>query len=147
MRTEWGRIDGQPEEEPSTSKPRTPAPSETSQDDEETDNDNESEVGDIIQTAESLRINEPENIEVHPPAEMATTTITQEDIAIEEARRVTKEAKAYLRPINPTTGHCMTADDAAIFRAVGPDIPDPPPGAADSITKEQGQGVVVADDD
>ncbi|KAH8976831.1 hypothetical protein EDB92DRAFT_1823119, partial [Lactarius akahatsu] len=127
-RAEWGCIDGQPEEEPSTSEPRTPAPSETSGDDEET-NDEESEVGDIIQTAESLRINEPENIEIHPPAEMATTTITEVDTAIEEARRITEEAEAYLRSINPTTGHRMTADDAAIFRAVGPDVADPPPGA------------------
>ncbi|KAH8978762.1 hypothetical protein EDB92DRAFT_2119081 [Lactarius akahatsu] len=128
-REEWGRIDGQPEEEPSTSEPRTPAPSETSEDNEETDNDEESEVGEIIQTAESLRINEPENIEVHPPADMATATITQEDLTLEEARRITEEAESYLRPINPTTGHRMTADDAAIFRAVGPDVPDPPPGA------------------
>ncbi|KAH8991292.1 hypothetical protein EDB92DRAFT_1995091 [Lactarius akahatsu] len=128
-REEWGRIDGQPEEEPSTSEPRTPTPSETSGDDEETNDDEESEVGEIIQTAESLRINEPESIEVRPPADMATATITQEDLALEEARRITEEAESYLRPINPTTGHRMTADDAAIFRAVGPDVPDPPPGA------------------
>ncbi|KAH8999742.1 hypothetical protein EDB92DRAFT_1812864 [Lactarius akahatsu] len=56
---------------------------------------------------------------------MATTTITQDNLATEEAQRITKEAEAYLCPINPTTGHCMTADDATIFRAVGPNIPDP----------------------
>ncbi|KAH8981478.1 hypothetical protein EDB92DRAFT_1953103 [Lactarius akahatsu] len=112
-----GRIDGQPEEEPSTSEPRTPAPSETSGDDDEETNDDESEVDNIVQTAESLRLNEPENIEIHPPEGMATVTIVQEDLATEEARRITEEAEAYLRPINPTTGHRMTADDAAIFRA------------------------------
>ncbi|KAH8977759.1 hypothetical protein EDB92DRAFT_1957470 [Lactarius akahatsu] len=62
---------------------------------------------------------------------MATTTTTEvrEEIALaEEARRIAEEAESYLQPINPATGHRMTADDAAIFRAVGPDQPDPPPG-------------------
>ncbi|KAH8998380.1 hypothetical protein EDB83DRAFT_2534102 [Lactarius deliciosus] len=128
-REQWGRIDGQPEEEPSTSEPRTPAPSETSGEEETSNAGDESEIEDVVQTAESLRINEPETIHVHSPAAMATATVTQEDLAAKEVRRITEEAEAYLRPINPTTGHRMTADDVAIFRAVGPDMPDPPPGA------------------
>ncbi|KAH9029731.1 hypothetical protein EDB84DRAFT_1603646 [Lactarius hengduanensis] len=59
---------------------------------------------------------------------MATATITHDEVANEEARRIREEAEAILRPIHPSTGHRMTADDAAIYRAVGPDRPDPPGG-------------------
>ncbi|KAH9030849.1 hypothetical protein EDB83DRAFT_2525871 [Lactarius deliciosus] len=138
-REQWGQIDGQPEEEPSTSEPRTPAPSETSGD-ETSNNEDEPEIEEVIQTAESLHLNEPETIHVHAPAEMATATTTHEELATEEARRITEEAEAYLRPINPTTGHRMTADDAAIFRAVGPDHPDPPPGAGEPAPQRRPGG-------
>ncbi|KAH9014841.1 hypothetical protein EDB85DRAFT_1899021 [Lactarius pseudohatsudake] len=63
-REQWGHIDGRPEEEPSTSEPRTPAPSETSGDDnEDSESDQEEpETNEIAQTAESLHITEPEVI-------------------------------------------------------------------------------------
>ncbi|KAH9015692.1 hypothetical protein EDB85DRAFT_1898580 [Lactarius pseudohatsudake] len=133
-REQWGRIDGHPEEEPSTSEPRTPAPSETSGEDDQMEDDEEEdepEVAAITQTAESLHITEPEVIHIHSPAtahRMATTTITEENLINEEERRIREEANAILLPIHPATGHRMDADEAAIFRAVGPDHPDPPPG-------------------
>ncbi|KAH8981618.1 hypothetical protein EDB92DRAFT_1820177 [Lactarius akahatsu] len=55
---------------------------------------------------------------------MATTTATttmEEATAAEEARRIAEEAESYLQPINPTTGHRMTANDSTIFRAEGED--------------------------
>ncbi|KAH9008758.1 hypothetical protein EDB85DRAFT_1903851 [Lactarius pseudohatsudake] len=67
-REQWGHIDGQPEEEPSTSEPRTPAPSETSGDDnEDSESDQEEpETNEIAQTAESLHITEPERPYLEP---------------------------------------------------------------------------------
>ncbi|KAH9168016.1 hypothetical protein EDB89DRAFT_2074399 [Lactarius sanguifluus] len=53
---------------------------------------------------------------------MATTTETiaeqlRHTAIDDEIRRIAEEAEAQLQPINPSTGHRMTADDAAIFRA------------------------------
>ncbi|KAH9030777.1 hypothetical protein EDB85DRAFT_2146507 [Lactarius pseudohatsudake] len=129
-REQWGQIDGRPEEEPSTSEPRTPAPSKTSREDDQTEaDDEESEVAAVTQTAELLHITEPEVIHIRSPVAAAMATITQEETLInEEVRRIREEANAVLLPIHPSTGHRMDADEAAIFRAVGPDHPDPPPG-------------------
>ncbi|KAH9016609.1 hypothetical protein EDB84DRAFT_1443062 [Lactarius hengduanensis] len=121
--TNWGPIDGAPTEEPSTSEPRTPAPSEGSESEHTSDQESEeedNETSQLVQQAESLHINEPEVIHINPP-EMATETITQEELVNEEVRRIQAEAEAILLPINPETRHRMTADDAALYRAVGPD--------------------------
>ena len=46
-------------------------------------------------------------------------TVTQQRIEIVEASR--------FRPMDPTTGHMMDPDDAALHRAIGLDRRDPPP--------------------
>ena len=46
-------------------------------------------------------------------------TVTQQRIEIVEAPQ--------FGPIDPTTGHVMDPDDAAIHRVIGPDRGDPPP--------------------
>jgi len=105
-REQWGRIDGQEDEEPSTSEPRTPAPSETSQEGDQSESEDESEVAEIAQAAESLHIAEPETIHIRSPeVEMATATITHtEEMIAEEVRRIAEEAEAHLRPIDKA-GH------------------------------------------
>ncbi|KAH9170635.1 hypothetical protein EDB89DRAFT_2230519 [Lactarius sanguifluus] len=106
------------------SEPRTPAPSETSGEDESRSEEEADETGAVIQQAESLHITEPEEIHILSPAAAAmataTETITEQlrHTAIDdEIRRIAEEAEAYLRPIDPSTSHRMTADDATIFRA------------------------------
>ncbi|KAH9051664.1 hypothetical protein EDB87DRAFT_1735101 [Lactarius vividus] len=94
----------------------------------------------LVQQAESLRIQEPETTNVLSPAtNMATATYTTEQLAQmaqEEARRIREEVEAILLPINPHTGHRMTADDTAITRAIGPDQPDPPSGGSEQYCAE-----------
>ena len=61
-------------------------------------------IADLTIAAESIHIHDP----------MATFTIQVEP------------ATATLLPINPATGHCFTDDEAAIHRAIAPDIGDLP---------------------
>ncbi|KAH9066053.1 hypothetical protein EDB83DRAFT_2519506 [Lactarius deliciosus] len=131
-------------EEPSTSEPRTPAPSETSgNDSEETSNrGDESEIKEVIQTAESLRLNEPETIHIHAPAEMATATVTQEELATEEVRRITEEAEAYLRPINPATGHRMTIHHRELANLSHQEDPEAD-SAKDHQTHQEGEDLRI----
>ncbi|KAH9008010.1 hypothetical protein EDB84DRAFT_1572414 [Lactarius hengduanensis] len=98
----WGPIDGAPiNDEPSTSEPRTPAPSESGESDhteeeEEERDDSQAEVTNpLVIRAESLHIKQPEIIHVRSPADMATVTITHDELANEEARRVREEAEDH----------------------------------------------------
>ncbi|KAH9051764.1 hypothetical protein EDB87DRAFT_1693690 [Lactarius vividus] len=124
----WGRIDRQTEE--SESELQTPEESESSQSPSPVPANTDEQS--LVRQAESLCIQEPETINVLSPAtNMATATYTTEQLAQmvqEEAQRIHEEAEAILLPINPHTGHRMTADNTAIARAIGPDQPDPPSG-------------------
>ena len=111
---EWGPLDGE-EEELQTTEELTlqQAMSDTTEDSKElecsgrsptpqTHASTDSVIADLTIAAESIRIHEP----------MATFTIqaAQETIT--------------LPPINLTTGHCFTDDEAAIHQAIAPDIRD-----------------------
>ncbi|KAH9008239.1 hypothetical protein EDB83DRAFT_2531929 [Lactarius deliciosus] len=60
-------------------------------------------------TAESLRLNEPEIIHVHAPAEMATATVTQEELAAEEAQTVQIHHRELANPLHPEDPEATSA--------------------------------------
>ncbi|KAI9434487.1 hypothetical protein H4582DRAFT_2176304 [Lactarius indigo] len=130
-RSDWGPIDGQLREH-STGEVVTEEGSELSQEESEGRDPNQTETSGgaiqdlLIERAESAHITEPEPIHIRSPAIMATITRAMEEVAMEEARVIQDEARNVVMPINPETGVRMTADDAAIFRAIGSDRGDPP---------------------
>ena len=114
---EWGPLDGAEEMEPQ--EPAEVAPqqveSDTTKDSEgsehsgrsltpQTHTSTDPIITDLTIAAESIHIHEP----------MATFTIQ------------TVQETVMLPPINPATGHRFTDNEAAIHRAIAPDIGDPP---------------------
>ncbi|KAH9028273.1 hypothetical protein EDB85DRAFT_2147991 [Lactarius pseudohatsudake] len=70
-----------------------------------------------------------EHIVIHPPDEMTTTQLEpMYALQLDPIEQPRDGVPEDLLPIHPDTGHRMTADDAALMRAIGPDEPDPPEG-------------------
>ncbi|KAH9011403.1 hypothetical protein EDB85DRAFT_2228842 [Lactarius pseudohatsudake] len=140
--------------------------SESDQNSEESEEDHLSQVNaeeqeeltNLANRAAGITLDEApqaEHIVVHPPDEMTTTqlepTYTLQTDPIQQPHDGVPED---LLPIHPDTGHRMTADDAALMRAIGPDEPDPPEGggppgeAQEGAThKEEEVGVTEAEED
>ena len=113
---EWGPLDGAEDTEPQETEEAPPqAESDTTEDSEESERSERSPtpqmhastdpaVADLTVAAELIHIHDP----------MATFTIQ------------TAQEVITLPPINPATGHRFMDDEAAIHRAIAPDIGDPP---------------------
>jgi len=127
-----GPIDGAPT--------RSTTDEEESQSEESTDRSEEDHLSqvnaeeeeELANLAGGITLNEApqaEHIVVHPPEEMTTTQLEPTyALQIDPIQPPREEVPADLLPIDPSTGHRMTADDAALMRAIGPDEPDPPGG-------------------
>ena len=83
------------------------------------------------------RVNTPSSTNSHP--EVIQVRPQSSNIAINriaqlaESLHISEMSQTITNPvevgrINPTTGHMYTADDVALFRAIGPDQADPPRG-------------------
>ncbi|KAH9164703.1 hypothetical protein EDB89DRAFT_2077789 [Lactarius sanguifluus] len=82
-----------------------------------------------------------EQITVHPPIEMTTTQLEPTyQIQVDSIQLPQDGVPEDLLPINPSTGHQMTADNAALMRAIGPDEPDPPGGGGGPPGEGPGRG-------
>ena len=74
----------------------------------------------------------PERITIHHDEEVGMLAQRAESLTINEASvNATRTQEIPGRTIDPVTGHVPGADlddNLAVFRAFGPDRPDPPPG-------------------
>ncbi|KAH9017061.1 hypothetical protein EDB85DRAFT_2155444 [Lactarius pseudohatsudake] len=154
---DWGRLDGQ-ETPSSQAAPEAASESETDTGEDESEEDHLSNVNpeeqeELAQLTAAVTIHErpntpaefnplpePEDIYVHEPEDMATTTIAEAHTeeqpllpinpntghrAEQPAPRLPPGRHDYL---NPYTGERYTEEDLALHRAVGPDQEDPPSG-------------------
>ena len=87
----------------------------------------------------------PERITIYHDKEVGLLAQRAESLTLNEASiNATRTQEIPGRTINPVTGHVPGADPAdnlAIFRAFGPDQPDPPPGNGGGGSGGGGGGV------
>ena len=124
-------------EEPLIQRPRTRSPFHTT-------TPSERAHSPTTQTEDSPR---PEAIELFPAS---TSPAAQELARLAESLHIddrmttqTTTVAAQVGAIDPITGHMTTEDDVALYRAIGPDRADPPPGLPRPQLFFQGQNFPV----